>query len=546
MAELLIVAGMGAGQSFALKESPLTIGRHGSSQIQLWDTKASREHARIEKRSDGYYIVDLDSRNGTYVNGAPVKRSARLANGDRIKVADTVFVFSVEASISFMDARNTGFVTVVDASLRTQEAKIVDRTPPPGDEAALHSAQAAIEILQALAELTTSASDSNIVLEGAMDLAIELVGGDRGFISLGTGTSDSFVMKTSRPKASTPEEVPLSRTILDYAVRKEESVLSSDLMTDPRFGGQLSVKTHCIKSAIYVPLKARGQIIGILGVDTPSPGKRFTREHLRHLSVFGNHLAMVLQNLELRGAAEHRRVIEAQIRMAREIQASFLPSQSVPVMGLDYAAKMQPAMDVGGDFYDWRLLEAGRIAFAVGDVAGKGVPAALSMARIMGCMRGLTAALQSPREVLNALNRSLVDCGTRGIFTTMVFAVFDPRTRVLELSVAGHPSPLVFAGPRRSSAPIRGNWGLPLGILQDMEWPSVTVKLNPHDLVVFYTDGIIESESKTATARLQSLRELVEGLADLPCIQIIEGIFENMTSDDARRDDATLLVLRAV
>jgi serine phosphatase RsbU (regulator of sigma subunit) len=306
----------------------------------------------------------------------------------------------------------------------------------------------------------------------------------------------------------------------------------------------MSVKAHCMRSAIYVPLKVRERIIGILGVDTPSPHKRFSTKHLQYLSAFGNHLAVALQNLELRGEAENRRIIEAQLQTAREIQASFLPSQPIRVQGLDYAAKMVPAMYVGGDFYDWMFLKDGRIAFAIGDVSGKGVPAALSMARIMGFLRGLTATLDNAGQIIKTLNKSLLGSEIAGVFTTMALAIFDANGKTLELSIAGHPPPVIYPATRRTCELLTGDYGPPLGVVQDLNWQSVTRKLAANDLVVFYTDGIVEAGAKAID--IKPLQQVVEKTAGLAPHQIVQGILDSIASDEARHDDATLLALKVV
>ncbi len=547
MPHLIVVSGVGPAQPVDVGDAPLTIGRHFSCQLQLWDSKVSREHARIEKQHGVHCLVDLASRNGTFLNGERV-RSARLSGGDRIRIGDTVFAFLLEGKVSFSQSEQTGFVTFVDASLRTQNARILSASPPPDRQAPWQSAQAAVEVLQRLAQLAAAAHEPDLLMDAALDLALELVGADRGFISLAGAPREvqgadpgSFVLKASRPRTSVPEEVSLSRTILDYAVKKGESVLCSDLASDSRFTGRQSVKAHRMKSAIYVPLKVQDAIAGMLGVDTPDPRKRFSEDHLQYLSVFGNHLALALQNVELRRKAETRRLIEVQLQTAREIQASFLPADPISLKGLAYAARMLPAMEVGGDFYDWMLLRDGRIVFAIGDVSGKGVPAALSMARIMGCLRGLTATLDRPEEIARALNKSLLDCGIAGGFTTMVLAVCDPRTRALELCVAGHPQPIIHSPARRCSEVFQGDFGPPLGISEETEWPRATIRLVPGDLLVFYTDGLIESRGKVLGTK--PLQQAVEKFALSSPDDLIDGVFESVLPAGVGHDDATLLAL---
>lgn len=543
MAELTLLSGAGPKQSFPLGDNPLLIGRHSTCHVQLWDPKVSREHARIEKRVDGYYVVDLGSRNGTYVNDVPIQ-AQRLNPGDQIKVGDTLFAYIVQSTVSFTEPSPGVPVTMVDRSLRTQDAKLIDQTRSIPDTASVHNAQMAVMIFHRLAELATAAQETSGLLNGAMSLAIELVGADRGFISLAADKPEFFVVKAWHPATAATAEISLSNTILEHTVKRGEAILCNDIQSDSRFTGQASIKAHRMKSAIYVPMKVGNRIIGILGVDTPDPKKRFSAEHLNFLTIFSNHLAVALQNVQLREQAEQQRLIDLQLQTARNIQASFLPSEQIRIHGLEYAAKMLPAMYVGGDFYDWILLNDGRIAFAIGDVSGKGIPAALTMARLMGCLRGITTALSNPSEILAALNKSLFDSGGGGTFTTLALAVFDPIHRTLDLSIAGHLPPIVFTQSKRQGQIISGDFGLPLGILKETEWTRGMIHLSQDDLIVFYTDGIVEAGRKAPD--IVRLQRAIQNMVDSPLEHILDTILATVAPDDTRHDDATLLAMRVV
>jgi len=541
VARLKITEGAEQGRVFVLDKSPMLIGRYPSSDIRVPDLKASRKHAWVEKREDGFHIVDADSRNHTLVNGVE-ERDALLEEGDEITIGHTKFVFEESdaegeegLAVELVDEKKSRFVSVIESEVDVESVKLAD-----GQLAASGAAKDTLEVLHRLLDAVISSRDADDLIEEAMDVAIRLSGADRGFISLSGEEPEDQVVRTSRPRPSEGFTVSISENILRHTIRRGTALLCSDV----EHGGGM----RRVQSAAYVPLKAGGRAQGMLGVYATGAERTLSEEALRYLVVLGNHLALALENLRLRQTAQRREMIEAELATAREIQSSLLPEQPAETAGLDYAATMVPAREVGGDLYDWLPLEDGRIAFAIGDVSGKGVPAALSMTRTMAFLRAHGASADDPSAVLKAVNHSLYERRAGKTFVSMAFMVFDPRSLELVVSGAGHPAPVIYRTRADAIEEISYRQGPILGVTADWDWPRVSFSFEPGDVAVFCTDGILEVQNaegdRFETGKLQ---EIVQRSARLKAAGILDNILECVDDFMESRDlvdDMTLLVLK--
>jgi len=240
---------------------------------------------------------------------------------------------------------------------------------------------------------------------------------------------------------------------------------------------------------------------------------------------------------------------KAELRIAHDIQMSFLPERLPEVPGFELAARSIPAKEVGGDFYDAIPLPGGRTALVIADVAGKGVPAALFMALSRTVLRANTLVPRSASEAVSEANTLIAQDAKSGMFVTLFYTVADPGKKTLTYVNAGHNPPLLFrAGGGRPTA-LKGT-GIILGVMPEADYGEETIHLASGDLVLFYTDGVTEainpSEEQFGEERLI---ETVAGALDLPAAEIVERVRDAVmafSGDEPQFDDLTLMVLRVV
>ncbi len=240
---------------------------------------------------------------------------------------------------------------------------------------------------------------------------------------------------------------------------------------------------------------------------------------------------------------------KAELRIAHDIQMSFLPEHLPEVPGVDLAALALPAKEVGGDFYDAIPLPGNRTALVIADVSGKGVPAALFMALSRTVMRANTLVPRSAREAVSEANALIAADAKSGMFVTLFYAVVDPAGKTLTYVNAGHNPPLLFRSGSDSPMPLKGT-GIILGVMPEADYREETVALESGDLLVCYTDGVTEAinadEEQFGERRLI---EVVMGCRGLSPGEIVDRILDAVTQfsgDEPQFDDQTLIVLRVV
>ncbi len=238
---------------------------------------------------------------------------------------------------------------------------------------------------------------------------------------------------------------------------------------------------------------------------------------------------------------------KAELRIAHDIQMSFLPEDLPEVTGLAVSALALPAKEVGGDFYDVIPLSGNRTAFVIADVAGKGVPAALFMALSRTVLRANTQVPRSAREAINEANALIAADAKSGMFVTLFYAVVDPVERTLTYVNAGHNPPLLFRSATARPFELKGT-GIILGVLPDADYREETLALESRDLIILYTDGVTEAiNPREEQFGERRLIDTVMNSRDLSPEEIVDRIRQavaDFSEDEPQFDDQTLMVLR--
>lgn len=239
--------------------------------------------------------------------------------------------------------------------------------------------------------------------------------------------------------------------------------------------------------------------------------------------------------------------LEYELALATKIQRSILPEIINGHQDFELGATMLPARQVSGDFYDFFLLDGNRLGLAIGDVSGKGIPAALFMAVSRTLLRATALHGSSPRECLEHVNRVLLKQSDGEVFLTLLYGILDLRTGDFEFSVGGQPPPFLCSLNREGQF-LREPTGMMLGLLEEAAYGTATVRVEPGGTLVFYTDGVTEAESgKGSFFTEQRLRAVLECSKDRPAGELTNRIVDalnDFANGNEQTDDVTILSVR--
>ena len=342
--------------------------------------------------------------------------------------------------------------------------------------------------------------------------------------------------------------VPLDVGLTGSAASLRRSVRVTDTRLDPRFLGCEVETGVAVRSELVIPLLLQERLIGVLDLESADT-HAFTAEHERMLATLGSYIAIALENARLyEQARENEKRLHDDLSTAREIQRQLLPTGAREVPGLDLATGYCSARELGGDFYDFLPYGKGRLAIALGDVSGKGTAAALFGSLATGIMREHVVEHPCPPpEMLAMLNHRLHGARLDSRFIAMAFGVYDAGERRLTLANAGAPYPILV---RDGAVQQIRAAGVPLGLFPESKYDELTVDLQPGDVFLFASDGILESENADQQEfGLQRLTAVLEELSPRHTAkEIAERILdatEAYTGDGfAPGDDRTLVVMR--
>jgi len=284
--------------------------------------------------------------------------------------------------------------------------------------------------------------------------------------------------------------------VAGWVWQQAKSLIVPDVSKDKRFYSAADQQSGFqTKSILAVPLQNKEKIIGVAEVINRADGKEFTDYDLDLFKTFCQQVAMAIENARVHQIELEQERLRQQLESAKEIQQSFMP-QKLPQgeNGIfDIAARNLPAISVGGDLFDVLMLDDRHIGVLIGDVSGKGIPAALYMARLMSDFRFYVQKYRDPSVLLDKLNDLLVDRSRHGMFVTLQFAVVDIWTGKTVHGDAGH-LPMIHL--RNGTAePMSRSSGPPLGVMKKMPFDDCLFQLEPGDMLMFYTDGIIEAKN---------------------------------------------------
>lgn len=553
---LVFESGAGKGQRIPVARS-IVLGRTSDCDLMLRDSEVSRRHVRVYPDKGRFFWEDLGSTNGTRLNGLAAT-DGELKAGDRIEVGASVLRFDIEEAPSVeVHKKETPFFleTIFDAkgSVTTEVS--------PGKTGEM--LQAVYTVMNAIA----SNYDPCNLVDRILETTTQAVHAQRGAIFFAKPSGSELlpceacghvhVIQNGRTRHAAPGEIRISDTVVRRVLGGGESVLLEDVGAHEEMRCAESIVSLDLRSILCVPVRGKFDVLAILYMDTDRAGSGYTRDDLLLATAVGNSAGLAIENASMHRQVLEKQRIEQEIEYAWTIQEGFLvkdwPDEPP---GHDVYAEMRPAKTVGGDFYDYIVPRPGVVGILVGDVSGKGMSAALTMAQLLAEFRIHARASESPAEVLRALNSELAPRSQRGTFCTLAYLTLELDTGRLVAANAGH-LPAIRIGAREAEL-IADPSGPPAGILQDADWHDDEYVLERGETIALYTDGVIEARSMSTRHGAAGLAQPVEyGIEALTRIAAAHygrpaRLLVGAVMDEVRRfcepiaphDDCTIIALR--
>jgi len=336
-------------------------------------------------------------------------------------------------------------------------------------------------------------------------------------------------------------DVPLGDGLVGYAARHRQAVLVPDVSKDPRYI-LLNPET---RSELAVPLIYKDNVIGVLDLEHTKRGF-FTDDHKRTVTTLAAQVAIAIENARLyEEIARQEKRLERDLALARELQFRLLPQSLPKLANLEVAAKFAPARAIGGDLYDFVNYSLDHLGMVIGDVSGKGAPAAIYAALVSGILRSHAPIEPGPAEMLRAVNFSLGERRIEGQFVSLIYAVWDDRSRAVRIANSGLPRPLYV---HDGKIEVIEATGLPLGLFDDAEYDELTFKAKPGDMFVFFSDGILDARNRAGDMFGRHRTEaIIAGCADISADCVVKSLFKAVTEHAAGEeafDDETVVAIK--
>ncbi len=291
--------------------------------------------------------------------------------------------------------------------------------------------------------------------------------------------------------------VKIGEGIAGAVAQTGQSLIVNDVSNDARFAKRFDDSTGFITKAILcVPMHAKNKVIGVLQAINPVNGLPFSADDQFLFETFADQAAIALENARMHGEVLKQERTKQDLKIAYEIQQNYLPDLSRNQFCVEIAAKNIPALEVGGDFYDVVELDKHRVGVVIGDVSGKGIPAALYMVRAISEFRFLSHRLVNPSQLLHELNRVLSENSPFGMFVTLVYMVIDTETRVMNYASGGHHAVLRRETKSGKVEALENIGGPPVGLVEGSIYNQQEIKIEAGDAFFAYTDGVVEARNK--------------------------------------------------
>jgi phosphoserine phosphatase RsbU/P len=529
----LSVADLEGTRAVPIDKPVFLVGRRTTADLRIPREDVSREHAQIERTGDQYLLSDLRSRFGTFVNGELVTAPRPLVHGDRIRFGLTD---SAEATFLFDEGPQAGL------------------TDGPAEMSDLRQMAAILNGLRALG----SGRVLDEVLALVLGSALDVTEAERGFIMLAS-PGGALQFRTGRTKGGVQlsgSSFATSQKIPRAVFETSKSQMVSDLMDSDVAEAHGHTIATGIRNVLCVPLRVApfgpsssdrttDRVIGVLYLDGRERGRLLSATTVTSLEAFATQAALAIESARLYAESAEKAKLDRDLRVAADIQRALLPEPRWKGTTLDLSASTVPCRTVGGDFFDYLELEGGAVGFTLGDVAGKGPPAALLAATVQSHFAANAPIASDPADLMARLNRALLRRAVEARFATMFYGVLSATGELAYTNAGQEPPIVVRASGELSSLDVGGPV---MGLLPGATYQWAQLSLAPGDIVAICSDGVTEACNPAGDEygrdRLAALLASVDG--DDPD-ELVDRVLASVTAfagTEPQGDDVTLMVLR--
>ncbi|MDX1582592.1 MAG: SpoIIE family protein phosphatase [Thermoanaerobaculia bacterium] len=523
---------------------PTTIGRSIECVVPIKDRYLSRHHADLIPEESGkrWTLRDCGSANGTYVNGVRITDRRAILPGDRIRLGDTEIVFHV-------DTPTDKFFAVADEAPSSATIAIpVDEIQTGEQEMPPELSRKSIERLATLNILASELIEDqppDRLFGYILDRIMQHLGPSRAAIALVGEGMDAFTyVEVRRRDPSDSTDLKISRTLLDQLIEEKQALSFLDVAGDEKLSQAKSIVDQEIHSVLCAPMIIGGSVVGLLYVDYQFTNESISEQEVRLVAQIAQFAAMKLETTRLREDALQKRLMEEELKTAYTVQKGLLPQDAPVVPGYTFHGVHRPCRTVSGDYYDFVVRPGGAVYFAIADVSGKGITAALLMAGLQAAFRIYAKEDPSPADLISRLNVAMKESLPPSRFITIFVGRLEPETGKIIYANAGHTPPIHYSGEASDE---KGDTDLLLAMFSRADYRNQEMSLAAGDSLVLFTDGVTEAENpkgeELGTSRFLGLRSSIRGRKAEDVAKTIEGVILDFIGDGSLQDDITMVVI---
>jgi serine phosphatase RsbU (regulator of sigma subunit) len=474
---------------FPIASAEILIGRKGDADIVLNNQHVSRHHAKIIRMAEGYFLQDLASTHGTFVNNERIE-TRLLKHGDKISLGkDRIELHYLIGQTSMPKPPKPDTTQIFERSLIDLGVVL------PSNTSDLEKILCVLDFQYQWEQLFTPDAAFQKILESALKIS----GAERGFIMVREGDGFGYAAGLDgQGRNLSPSHFQASHTVVADAVAKKTPVFMVEGL-DNRYKEQASIVAMNLRALACIPLMGipsqadSPSILGILYLDSTKKMHSLSGLDQRIISKLAVEAGNVLERVEMIKSIEQRKKLEQELTLAEETQKSLLP-QSIPqVKNLNVHAFSKPTRYVGGDFYDFLQLDSGELFGVLADVSGKGISASLLSSMLLGCLQMQLRAGVGVEEALSRLNRFLCEKSSASRFVTMFLLKVDSDGHGRFIS-AGHNPSYVFRAETAEIEELSSN-NMIVGAFAFASFQTTPLELNKGDVLLAYSDGLTEAEN---------------------------------------------------
>lgn len=430
------------------------------------------------------------------------------------------------------------FVILLFSPIRVHLQDLVDRSVYPER---FESRRRLRELARGLPMLV----DENQIVRGSLEAAARTLGIERGLFLSEDGATRRNDFSWGIPQHER-RSVEIGSSLRDSIFQRGEPLLREELEGDIPYGfmpRKESETLGLVDARLIAPIATRNRRFGIVLFGRRTDGDGYSGSDIEILDALMSQTALAIEHAQFQRDLQAKEALDRELAVARTLQRQLLPQRAPDLPGLELRAATLPCEEVGGDYFDYLQTPDGRLAIAIGDVSGKGIPAALLMAHVQALFRAEARSRGEPDRVLDAMNRTLCEISTPDRFVSLFCALYDPAVGELRYSSAGHPPPMLM----RSDGSLHHleAASLLLGIQPEVAYPLGVVRLRAGDLVLCYTDGIADPDTEGTSLREDQLEEILRAQHRLTASGLIDHLLERIQQAAVLEDDTTILVLKA-